>query len=215
MYACSYDKVLLVGDINAHVNETCISNFIYQNHLKNIVKEHTCFKNLENPTCIDLFLTNFPNSFQNTMAVSTGQSDFHKMIVTVLKNSFTKLKPKEIHYRCYKSFNRNLFRSELKLTIANISNYEEFESIYLKVLEKHAPFKIKTVCANQAPYMTKNLRKAIMRRSALKNKLYKYKTPEIKKSTENIRISAVGSTKTSTENIRLSVVGSTRRVQKT
>ena len=90
------------------------------------------------------------------MAVSTGQSDFHKMIVTVLKNSFTKLKAKEIHYRCYKSFNRNLFRSELKLTIANVSNYEEFESIYLKVLEKHAPFKIKTVRANQAPYMTKN-----------------------------------------------------------
>ena len=56
MYACSYDKVLLVGDFNAQVNETCISNFIYQNHLKNIVKEHTCFKNLENPTCIDLFI---------------------------------------------------------------------------------------------------------------------------------------------------------------
>ena len=73
-----------------------ISNFIYRNLLKNIVKEHTCFKNLETPTCIDLFLTNFPNSFQNTVAVSTGQSDFHELIVTVLKNSFTKLKAKEI-----------------------------------------------------------------------------------------------------------------------
>ena len=59
------------------------------------------------------------------MAVSTGQSDFHKMIVTVLKNSITKSKPKEINYRCYKSFNRNLFRSELKLTIANVYNHEE------------------------------------------------------------------------------------------
>ena len=36
MYSHSYDKVLLSGDFNAQEDETVISNFIYQNNLKNI-----------------------------------------------------------------------------------------------------------------------------------------------------------------------------------
>ena len=53
------------------------------------LKENTCFKNPENPRCIDLFLTNSVSSFIHT---STGLSDFHKMIVT-----FPKAKPKSVH----------------------------------------------------------------------------------------------------------------------
>ena len=75
-------------------NETIISDFITQHNLKNIVKYPTCFKNVENPTCIDLFLTNFPNSFQSTKTLSTGLFDFHKMVLTVLKCKFAKQKPK-------------------------------------------------------------------------------------------------------------------------
>ena len=49
---------------------------------KNLVKDKTCFKSIDNPSCIDLFLTNSFQSFQKTTTVSTGLSDFHKMIVT-------------------------------------------------------------------------------------------------------------------------------------
>ena len=38
-----------------------------------------------NPTCIDLMLTNRPKSFQDTLVIETGLSDFHKMTVSVLK----------------------------------------------------------------------------------------------------------------------------------
>ena len=48
--------------------------------------------------------------------------------------------------------------------------YKNFENIFLKTLEHHAPLKKKIVRANNVPYMTKTLRKAIMRRSALENK---------------------------------------------
>ena len=65
-YAAQYDKVLLGGE---QETETCIDHFSYQNHLTNIVIDKTCFKNPNNPTSIDLFLTNFPNSFQNTSVV--------------------------------------------------------------------------------------------------------------------------------------------------
>ena len=74
----------------------------YKHNSKNLVKSKTCFKSLENPSCIDLFLTNSPLSFQNTVTMSTGLSDFHKMVITVLKTTFAKKKPKEIIYRDYK-----------------------------------------------------------------------------------------------------------------
>ena len=100
------------------------------------------------------------------------------MTVTVLKSSFLKLKPKTVYYRCYKTFNCNDFRKELIVALTSVSNYGEFQTIYLKILDKHAPMKMKSVRANQAPYMTKALRKAIMTRSSLKNKLYKNFTHE-------------------------------------
>ena len=76
--------------------------------------EKTCFKNPENPRCIDLFLTNSVQSFQSTSVFATDVSDFHKMILTVLKTSFPKSAPKKILYRDYKNFNSNSFISDLK-----------------------------------------------------------------------------------------------------
>ena len=56
--------------------------------------------------------------------------------------------------------------------------YKNFEFfLLLKTLEHHAPLK-KIVKANNVPYMTKTLQKAIMRRSALENKFYKNTTAE-------------------------------------
>ena len=48
-------------------------------------------------------------------------------------------------------------------------DYESFESVFFSVLNKHAPLKKTFVRGNQAPYMTKQLRKAIMRRSELES----------------------------------------------
>ena len=44
------------------------------------------------------------------------------------------------------------------------------------MLNKHAPLKKKLLRANHAPYITKTLRKAIMRRSQLETKYLKTKT---------------------------------------
>ena len=63
-YSKHYDKFMLVGDFNAEESEPCLSQFLYEYNAKNIVKENTCFKNAFNPSCIDLFITNSPLSFQ-------------------------------------------------------------------------------------------------------------------------------------------------------
>ena len=52
---------------------------------------------MNNLSCIDLIITNSPNSLRNTSTFCTGLSDFHKLAVTVYKTSFRKTTPKEIH----------------------------------------------------------------------------------------------------------------------
>ena len=78
----------------------------------------------------------------------------------------------------YKHYNARDFRTDLRQSLNSVSNCIEFEEIYLRTSDKHAPMKMKTIRANQAPYMTKSLRKAIMTRSSLKNRLYKNFTLE-------------------------------------
>ena len=52
----------------------------------------TCFKNLLKASCIDLLMTSRPKSFQDSMAVEIGLSDFHKMTLTVMKVFYKKNK---------------------------------------------------------------------------------------------------------------------------
>ena len=57
-----------------------------------------------------------------------------------------------------------------------------FDAIVLSVLNKHAPVKQKSVRANEGPFMTKALRKAIMNRTHLRNRYNKDRTDENKKA---------------------------------
>ena len=96
IYSQKYDKFILCGDFNSEHTESRLSEFLLKYDSKNLVMEKTCFKNPENPWCIDLFLTNSVQSFQNTSVFSTGISDCHKMIVIFLKRSFPKSAPKKL-----------------------------------------------------------------------------------------------------------------------
>ena len=176
----NYDKFLLAWDFNMSENQECFNDFLFQYHAKNLVKSATCFKNIENPSCIDLLITNCNRSFQNTTCVATGLSDFHNMVITVLKTTFPKAKPKEIQYRDYNKFVSETFRKDIrnKLSGQIVNCYSQFEEIFISVLNKYAPIKKKIVRANDKPYMTKVLRKAIMRRSFLQNKFHRDKLPE-------------------------------------
>ena len=57
---------------------------------ENLIKHPTCYKSAANPSSIDIMLTNKTLSFQNSMTVETGLSDFHKMTITVLNKIFQK-----------------------------------------------------------------------------------------------------------------------------
>ena len=101
IYSTDYGKYIFTGDFNTEENEVAIKKFLVVHGLKNLVNVTTCFKSLEKPRCIDLFLTNNYRSFLNTRALSSGLSDFHKLVVTVMKTTFPKANPKKIFYRKY------------------------------------------------------------------------------------------------------------------
>ena len=65
---------------------------------------------MNNPSSIDLIITNSTHGFQNTSTFCTGLSDFHELVVTVVKRR--KTAPKEIHYRDYKKFNADDFEAD-------------------------------------------------------------------------------------------------------
>ena len=80
------------------------------------------------------------------------------------------------------TFNETKFRSELTnildLNIHETRNIEFFKNIFLKVLNKHALIKMKYLRANHSPFVTKELSKAIMLRSKLRNQYLKCKSEE-------------------------------------
>ena len=52
-----------------------------------------------------------------------------------------------------------------------INEYTHFEQIFLEILSVHAPTKKKLLRANHVPYMTKALRKEIMKSSELESNI--------------------------------------------
>ena len=61
-------------------------------------------------------------------------------------------------------------------------SYQKFDKTFIEILNRHAPVKKKLVKANQAPYRTKALRKAIMRTSELETKYFKLTTNDTLKA---------------------------------
>ena len=178
-YSEKYKNIILMGDFNITPTEEELQDFLEEQDLSNLVHFPTCFKNLDNPSTIDLIITNHKSSFQNTIGVSTGLSDFHKMVITSMKTTFPKCPPKVKTYRDMKSFDKASFKEDLKAKLQNIEKtYLNFETTFKSVLDKHAPEKKKTLRANSKPYVTKAMRKAIMKRSELATRLRKNPTEE-------------------------------------
>ena len=99
------------------------------------------------------------------------------MVLSVFKLHFSKEKAREISCRNFRdNFNRDL---QNRLSAEFAEEYDPFEKVFLDVLNKHAPLKKKVVRADHAPYTTKTLRKAIMKRSYLEKVHFKTKQLQI------------------------------------
>ena len=157
-----------MGDFNLEPSNNHMKVFFEDLDPYNLMKNKTCFKSARG---IDLIITNKKFNFMHTGTYETGLSDFHPLIYTVMKNTYIKLPPKKLLYRCYKKFDKDLFLSDLEYNFSFIKPgiYENFETVFEQTLNLHAPVKEKFIRGNNKPHVTKELRKAIMKRSHLKH----------------------------------------------
>ena len=89
-----------------------------------------CYKNSNNPSCIDHILANSPKSFFKTETVFTGLSDSHKLVLSVFKLHFSKAKAKEILYRNFRDFKEDNFNRDLQNRLS-AEFVEEYPSLCL------------------------------------------------------------------------------------
>ena len=103
----------------------------------------TCYKNPENPSSIDLILTNCPNLSQNLSNVETGLSDFHELILTLFISEIPQQQPNIILDRNCKCFDSQTFASVISKTIEeNISmDFEAFKRTINDTFYKHTSLK--------------------------------------------------------------------------
>ena len=114
------------------------------------------------------------SSFQNTDTFGTGLSDFHKLTFTILKKHFPKQEPSVVIQWQYKNFRNDYFRIVLENALLKYDfSYDNFIKTFLTVSEKHALIKKKYLRANHPDFVTKQLRKAIMKKSKLRNDFLK------------------------------------------
>ena len=114
-------------------------------------------------------LTNQPSCFQGNKVFESGLSNFHLLTVTEFKMTFQKLQPKIINYRGYKNFDNKKFRSDIWKMNLNTTDWKNSWKQYFISL-------INFIRANEAPFMTRDLHKAIMKRSKLRNNFCKSRT---------------------------------------
>ena len=137
--------------------------------LKTLIRKPTCFRNTENPICINLMLTKVPRSFQSTYVIETDLSDFHLMTLTVVRKEYQKFQSRIISYRSYRHFPNENFRENLLHNLSKVNLVNDVmvskNSVILGWKHEINTSRVRYFRSNQMPFFTKELSKASMTRS--------------------------------------------------
>ena len=99
-------------------------------------------------------------------------SDFHKLIITILKVKPDKVPPRIIKHRAYKNFGSKAFNNKLQANLKNFdmnnSGFMEHKTIFMELLNNVVPVKTKYLRANYSKFMINELSKAINLRTKLR-----------------------------------------------
>ena len=96
--------------------------------------------------------------------METGLSDFHKMITTLMRNTYSRQEPIKIFYRNYSNFDKTKFIEDFERSNyyppqpekdVN-SEYNNLLATTQKLLNRHTPLKSRIIRGNQAPFMNKS-----------------------------------------------------------
>ena len=139
-YSFLYKNCVLLGDLNIVRDNTQLLNFCESFLFEHLIKKPTCYMG-DTPTGIDHIITNIPKRFMKSMALKTGISDYHKMIMTIFRPTFAKGKPKTYYHHCYKKLNLEQFQMEVDEISYN--SFDIFLEEFKTCLNKFSPFQKK------------------------------------------------------------------------
>ena len=132
--------------------------------------------------------------FSNSCVIERGLSNFYNM---TMKIHFQKQKPNIINYHDYINFSEREYRQQISYQFSVLGNvweevsFESFLGISKDTRDKTASIKQKYVNSNYSPFLNKNILKAIMNRTRLRNKLWKSRSIDDKVGYKNQRNSCL------------------------
>ena len=91
----------------------------------------------------------------------------------MLNSTYTRLEPNFLWRRQNKHCFKESFLQDLKNGISTYNIFSPFNNKFKETLDHHVPIKIKKLRGNTKRHINKILRKEIMKRSRLKNKVNK------------------------------------------
>ena len=174
-------NVIILGDMNFDMNKDNKLKYLCNIYgFSNLITSNTCFMS-DNPTSIDVILVTNKHAFLEQFNEECGVSDHHNLIGCAMRSHVQTECRKEIIYRSYKTFSEDMFLSDLRSVsydpvfyVENVdAKMREFDKVYNEVVDSHVPLKRKILRRKQPPYMNGELRKAIFRKSMLRNKYFK------------------------------------------
>ena len=147
----SAPNVILCGDFNINMlsKNNCIQDTLDIHGARNIVKDPKG----NDPTLLDLVITNVHKRIINVCCIESGLSDFHKMVCFATKaNAPTKIKT-IVKYRGYRKFDQEKFEQDLSSAPFHVCTmfdsvndcYTYVKQLYVDVINAHAPLKTRVI----------------------------------------------------------------------
>ena len=120
--------MLVLGDLNMTTESTHLNDLWQIYDLSALTKKQSCYQ-LQNPNCIDHFLTNRKALFKHCQNFETDLSDHHKLTSTIMKSGILKGSPKKQIYWSYEKFDHECFSNALREELETLEGdkYGEFE----------------------------------------------------------------------------------------
>ena len=171
-------EVIMIGDFNCDILKNSPESRAFRNlcsslNLTQLITSPTRVTS-QSSTLIDVIMTTNTALVAGSGVMENHISD-HYLIFTVLKLKLPKPQPTFITVRSYKHYDRNMFLEDIAQEqwehISLVDDVDEqlnqFNSDFLRILDKHAPVKTIKVRHRQSPFVDNEIKELMKKRDRL------------------------------------------------
>ena len=171
-------EVIMIGALNCDILKNSPESRVFRNlcsslNLTQLITNPTRVTS-QSSTLIDVIMTTNTALVAESGVMENHISD-HYLIFTVLKLKLPKPQPTFITVRSYKQYDRNTFLEDIAQEqwehISLVDDVDEqlnqFNSNFLRILDRHAPFKTIKVRYRQSPFVDNEIKELMKKRDRL------------------------------------------------